>query len=111
MLKSLLISVLLLQPFLMLARQQKVTSEEGWTSEFGFDEDELTTVGHNKIVSHEGSWQAGRHGSRAGLMMPGTPLLRARYYQEFAPGVAMDRAEIQSLREVLATPAGKFSGV
>jgi len=31
-----------------------------------------------------------------------------KYYQEIAPGVAMDRAEVLSLDEVLKTPAGDF---
>lgn len=64
-----------------------------------------------KIVSHEGSWQAGRDGARFGLMMPGLPLVKARYYQEIAPGIAMDRAEIVSLTEKLQTPAGAFVNV
>jgi hypothetical protein len=64
-----------------------------------------------KIVSHEGSWLAGADGARFGLMMPGLPLVKARYYQEIAPRVAMDRAEIVSISERLQTPAGAFTNV
>ena len=64
-----------------------------------------------KVVSHDGAWLAGEKGARFGLMMAGTPLLGARYYQEVAPGVAMDRAEIVSLTDTLETPAGKFENV
>jgi hypothetical protein len=64
-----------------------------------------------KIASHEGAWLAGVNGARFGLMMPGSPTLRARYYQELAPGLAMDRAEIVSLSGVLKTPAGEFKEV
>jgi hypothetical protein len=42
--------------------------------------------------------------------MPGTSLLGARYYQEIAPKVAMDRAKVVGLNEELETPAGKFMG-
>ncbi|TAH39479.1 MAG: hypothetical protein EYC70_01460 [Planctomycetota bacterium] len=63
------------------------------------------------VVKHEGAWLAGENGARFGLIMPGTPLLGARYYQEIAPGVAMDRAEIVGLAETLETPAGSFEGV
>jgi hypothetical protein len=42
-------------------------------------------------------------------MMPGKPAVGDRYYQEFAPRVAMDRAEIVSLNEVVKVPAGSFS--
>ncbi len=31
-----------------------------------------------------------------------------KYYQEVAPNVAMDRAEVVSLEETLETPAGVF---
>ena len=41
--------------------------------------------------------------------MPGLCLLGARYYQEIAPGIAMDRAEIISLSETYKTPAGNFT--
>lgn len=63
------------------------------------------------VVSHEGAWIAGRNGARPGLMMPGRPILKARYYQEIAPGVAMDRAMIVSLTDRLKTPAGEFTNV
>jgi hypothetical protein len=60
------------------------------------------------IAGHEGSWLAGNGGARFGLAMPGEPLLGARYYQEIAPKIAMDRAEIVSVSEGLATPDGTF---
>ncbi|TXS95585.1 hypothetical protein FV139_06810 [Parahaliea maris] len=39
-------------------------------------------------------WLAGENGARAGIIMPGGSfLLGARYFQEVAPGVALDRGE------------------
>jgi hypothetical protein len=61
-----------------------------------------------KIVSHEGSWLSGVDGARFGLMMPAVPLLGARYQQEVAPKVALDRAEIVGVSQTLKTPAGEF---
>jgi hypothetical protein len=58
-----------------------------------------------------GAWMHGEKGAKFGLVMPGSPLIGARYYQEVAPGVAMDRAEIISLTETLEVPAGKFEKV
>ena len=63
-----------------------------------------------KVVKHDGTWHAGVNGNKAGLFMAGTPKLKMKYYQEIAPGVAMDRAEIVSLTETCKTPAGTFSG-
>jgi hypothetical protein len=59
--------------------------------------------------SDAGAWLAGKDGARAGLIMPGHPRLGMRYYQEIAPEVALDRAEIVSLDESLETRAGAFS--
>lgn len=64
---------------------------------------------NDKVVKHDGSWLAGRNGAKAGLIMPGQPKVNMRYYQEVAPGVAMDRAEIVSLTDTCKTPAGIFS--
>jgi hypothetical protein len=62
-----------------------------------------------KVASHEGSWQSGVGGARFGLMMPGTPLLHGRYYQELAPRVAMDRAELVSMSERVTTRSGVYT--
>jgi len=74
---------------------------------FYFGED-VDIYKNGRVVKHEGAWLSGENGARFGLAMPGTPLLGARYYQELAPKVAMDRAEVVSLGEKLDTPAGKF---
>lgn len=60
------------------------------------------------VTGHSGAWLA-EGGNKAGIMMPGSFLLGARYHQEIAPGIAMDRAEILSLNELLETPAGTFT--
>ena len=41
--------------------------------------------------------------------MPGTPKVGMKYYQEIAPDVALDRAEIVSVSETVTTPAGEFT--
>ena len=64
-----------------------------------------------KVVSHEGAWLAGQNGSKAGMIMPGKIEVGLKYYQEIAPGVAEDRAEIVSVNDTLDTPAGTFSQV
>ncbi|MFX0210146.1 MAG: hypothetical protein ACFFDT_29460 [Candidatus Hodarchaeota archaeon] len=60
------------------------------------------------VVSHEGEWRADEGNNKAGIMMPALPLVGSRYYQEIAPGIAMDRAEIISNDLTLETPAGTF---
>jgi len=63
---------------------------------------------NGEIVSHEGEWLANETGNAPGVIMPGSPMLGAKYYQEYAPGVARDRAEIISLDSTLTTPNGTF---
>jgi hypothetical protein len=61
-----------------------------------------------KIVSNDGAWLAGTNGAEAGLIMPGSPLVGMKYYQEQAPGIAMDRCQIIKLDDELETPVGHF---
>jgi hypothetical protein len=43
--------------------------------------------------------------------MPGTILLGSRYYQEIAPDVALDKAEIVNMNQTVNVPAGSFDNV
>jgi len=72
---------------------------------FGEDVDEYRD---GQVVGHEGSWASGANGAKFGLMMPGNPALHARYYEEMAPNVAMDRAEIVEVKGVFGWIAGWF---
>jgi hypothetical protein len=71
--------------------------------------EEVDLYKDGKLSGHEGAWLSGEKGAKFGAMMPGLPLEKGRYYQEIAPGVAMDRAEIVSLKAALKTPAGAFT--
>ena len=71
--------------------------------------EEVDFYENNKVTSHKGTWLAGQNGAKAGLMMPGAPKVGMKYYQEIAPDVAMDRAEIVSLDAPCKTPAGTFT--
>lgn len=64
---------------------------------------------NGKVVKHDGSWLAGEKGNQPGLIMAGRPRLHMKYYQEIAPGIAMDRAEIVDVNGSCHTPAGTFA--
>jgi hypothetical protein len=81
---------------------------EETNSVFYFGE-EVDDYEDGRIVAHEGAWLAGEDANRAGIIMPGTILVGARYYQEIAPNVALDRAEIVDMGQVIQTPAGEFT--
>ncbi|MEA2733662.1 MAG: hypothetical protein QOE14_113 [Humisphaera sp.] len=72
---------------------------------FGEEVDEYKD---GKIAGHPGAWQSGKKGAHYGLMMPGAQRIGAKFYQEIAPKVAMDRSEIVSNSEQVTAPAGEF---
>jgi hypothetical protein len=63
---------------------------------------------NGRIVSHEGSWQAGVSGAQPGIAMPGRFLLGSRYFQEIAPRVALDQATHVAMDLDVTTPDGRF---
>lgn len=63
---------------------------------------------NGKVTSHDGSWLSGVKGAKFGMMMPGNVQVGQKFYQEQAPGVGMDRAEILAVTENVTTPAGVF---
>ncbi len=71
--------------------------------------EEVDVVKKVKVVDHKGTWLAGEKGAKFGLMMPAYPKAGQKFYQEQAPGVAMDRIEIVSIDEKITTPAGTFA--
>jgi hypothetical protein len=61
-----------------------------------------------KVVSTDGSWRAGRDGARAGIVMPAHPRVGDSYYQEYAPGEALDQATVLRLDASRTVPYGSF---
>lgn len=74
------------------------------------DEGNVTTI----MGAEAGSWLAGELSedgetyNQPGVIMPGTFLLGSRYYQEIAPGIALDRAENIEMGLTVETPAGIY---
>jgi hypothetical protein len=67
------------------------------TSDIYYFGEEVDIFLEDGTVVHDGAWRAGVDGAQPGIIMPGTFLLGARYYQEVAPGVAEDRAEHEAM--------------
>lgn len=71
--------------------------------------EEVDIYEDGEIVAHEGTWLAGRHGALPGILMPEDGfMVGSRYFQETAPGVALDRAEHTRVDFSVQVPAGKF---
>lgn len=82
-----------------------IDQETGDVFYFG---EEVDDYKNGQIVGHGGAWIAYEGENKPGLIMSGTPEVGMAYYQEVAPGVAMDRAEVISISETFETPAGEF---
>src|SRR5262245_33135513 len=66
---------------------------------------------NGKVVSTEGSWEAGQNGAHAGIIMLAHPHVGTTYGQECAPGVAEDRARIFQVGASVTVPFGAFTDV
>jgi hypothetical protein len=65
---------------------------------------------NGKVVSTEGSWEAGVDGAEAGIIVPGKPEQGLTYREEHYAGQAEDAAEVLSLEGRAEVPYGRFSG-
>jgi hypothetical protein len=81
------------------------------TSDVFYFGEEVDMYKDGVVAKHEGAWLVGEQKARPGMIMSGSPRVGMKYYQEIAPGVAMDRAEVLSLTDSLETPAGMFDDV
>ena len=83
-----------------------ICRETGDVWYFGEDVDDYED---GEIVGHEGAWRSGVDGAAPGILMPGSPMIGQRFFQEIAPGVALDRAEIIAMGEEVEVPFGTFT--
>jgi len=72
---------------------------------FGEDSKEYK---NGKVVSTEGSWQAGVDGAKPGIIMEANPQVGDSYQQELAKGVAEDMAQVLNLGKSVSVPFGSF---
>jgi hypothetical protein len=66
---------------------------------------------NGKVVSTEGSWEAGVDGAQPGILMPTDPKRAMEYRQEYYKGQAEDAAQVLSLDMRAKVPAGFFKRV
>jgi hypothetical protein len=63
-----------------------------------------------RVVSTEGSWEAGVDGAQAGIAVPADPEPGAGYRQEYLAGEAEDEAVVLSVAEQVEVPTGRYTG-
>ena len=75
---------------------------------FGEDSREIED---GKVVSREGSWEAGKNGAQPGVIMPGARTVGLAYRQEYYAGHAEDQASIVSVSDTVSIGYGSFQRV
>jgi len=73
------------------------------TVEYEYDD-----AGHRIASSTEGSWEAGKRGAKAGILMYIHPVVGMYYLQEFESGVAEDAALVEKVGIRVETGLGRF---
>lgn len=61
-----------------------------------------------KVVSNEGSWEAGVDGAKPGIVMPANPKVGDSYRQEYYKGEAEDMGDIVAFGEKVTVPYGTY---
>ena len=61
-----------------------------------------------KVISTEGTWEAGKNGAKPGIIMLAHPRVTDSYRQEFQAGVAEDEARVVALDLDVTVPYGSF---
>jgi hypothetical protein len=62
----------------------------------------------NGKVSTRGSWEAGKHGAKPGIIMQANPKVGQSYRQEYSKGSAEDMAKVLKLNGFAKVPYGSF---
>ena len=66
---------------------------------------------NGKVVSREGSFEAGVDGAEPGVIMPGDPQPGLEYRQEYLEGEAEDFASVIGFALQVEVPAGRYDNV
>jgi hypothetical protein len=82
--------------------------KEGNVWYFGEDSKEYE---NGKVVSTEGSWEAGEDGAKAGIIMQAQPKVGETYRQEYYKSEAEDMAKVLDLGGSAKVPYGSFEHV
>jgi hypothetical protein len=71
--------------------------------------EETKELENGKVVSTEGSWEAGVDGALAGIIVPADPQPGMKYRQEYYEGEAEDNGEVLSVDAKTTVPYGSFT--
>jgi len=70
----------------------------------------VTEYSGGLAIAHDGTWRAGGS-NKPGIQMPAHPEVDQSYLQEYAPGIAVDRAHHFAFEDSYTVPLGTFHNV
>jgi len=94
-------------------RGKRTEDNRAWYSQDGegnvwYLGEEAREFENGEVTTTKGSWEAGVDGAQPGVIMPAGPTVGLAYRQEYAKGIAEDRAKVFSLRERVEVPFQRF---
>lgn len=85
-------------------------AQDGDGAVWYFGEDTHADDGSGALTDTSGSWEAGVHGARPGIIMRAHPAAGDPYREEFLAGSAEDEAQVIGVNETVDVPYGSFAG-
>jgi hypothetical protein len=69
--------------------------------------EETAEYENGKVVSREGSWEAGADGAQPGILLPAQPQVGQKYRQEYKKGEAEDNGEVLATTHLVQVETGR----
>ncbi len=90
------------------ARDFYAEASDGTVCYFGEDVDNYE---NGAIANHHGSWRAGDGEAKPGVIMPAMPAVGQSYFQENAPGTALDMSRVTAIGETMTFAGTSYEDV
>jgi hypothetical protein len=91
-----------------IARNYLVEAGDGTVCKFGED---VERYENEVLVGRDGSWRAGVRGATPGIVMPAAPKVGDAYFQEMAPGIALDQGRVTATGETMMFAGTSYDDV
>ncbi len=90
------------------ARNFYVEASDGTVCYFGED---VTFYENGQVANHNGSWRAGVGSAKPGIIMPAAPTVGDAYFQENAPGIALDMGRVTATNGTITVDSQTYDNV
>lgn len=72
--------------------------------------EQVDNYSNGTVINNNGTWLA-EGNNQPGILVPGNPTPNTQFYQEYAPGEALDKSAVYQLGQSVSAPAGSYNNV